>query len=114
LESYPKVKEVIESLSFMSRILDHQEREVNKNIWNDYDFERINKGREYFHFISFLYLRTLRIRMQKCFGQLIEMWEAFAIVNPNFIRSKLNEYNQSIPEGVKYLREKAQVLFHMG
>jgi hypothetical protein len=38
LEFYPKVKEVIESLSFMSRILDHQEREVNKNIWNDYDF----------------------------------------------------------------------------
>ena len=30
LESYPKVKEVIESLSFMSRILNHQEREVNK------------------------------------------------------------------------------------
>jgi hypothetical protein len=42
------------------------------------------------------------------------MWEACAIINPDFIRSKLNEYNQSIPEGVKYLREKAQVLFHMG
>ena len=38
LESYPKVKEVIESLSFMSRIIDHQGREINKNIWNDYDF----------------------------------------------------------------------------
>jgi len=38
------------------------------------------------------------------------MWEACAIINPDFIRSKLNEFNQSIPEVVKYLREKAQVL----
>lgn len=114
IESYPKCNQLIEAkVASLPADVTVTERNAERQQWIEYVFERLRMGKNYFqsHFIQ-LPPHGIPSTNSNCFGHLNSMWEAMALVNPDFFRRKRETIGND-DDTITLVREQLQTLVNL-